>query len=118
MGGRDGLERPGSHGPQAGGGSQASRLQIGWKEGMMRYARGPAPPLRPCARRTWGRGGVDGPRRPLPGTVPSLGSGDPRRGRREGRREEGVKREGKGGEERGEGRSKREGKGAGWERVT
>lgn len=62
----------------------------------------------------WG-GAEGGPRRPLPGTVSGLGSGDPQLGSRkkggEGS-EESVRRER---EEKGEGRSRREGKGAGLE---
>ena len=84
----------------------------------MRYARGLAPPLRPCARRAWGGaewvapGGHYPEQSPASGQV-TLGGAGRRRGR-----EEAVRREGKGGEGRREGRSKREGKGAGWERVT
>lgn len=54
MGGREGLERPGSHRPQEGGGSWASQLRIGEEVWLMRYARDPAPPLRPCAQLAWG----------------------------------------------------------------
>lgn len=51
----------------------ASRLPIGWKVGMTRCARGPAPPPTPRRAVSVGRGGVCGPGRPLPGTNPGLG---------------------------------------------
>lgn len=78
------------------------RLWIGGKLGddALRAGSGPSSTL--LRAESVGRGEVCGPWRPLPGTIPGLGSGDPRLGRRKGGggREKGVKRKGKGGERR------------------
>lgn len=102
-GGREPRSRAPRKSPsQVGGGSRALRLRIGGKlrDDALRAGSGSSPTL--LRAESVGRGGVCGPWWPLPGTIPGLGSGVPRRGRREGGRgrEEGVRRKGKGGERR------------------
>lgn len=78
------------------------RLRIGGKlrDDALSAGSSPSPTL--LRAESVGRGAVCGPWRPLPGTIPGLGSGDPPPGRWEGGggREEGVRRKGKGGERR------------------